>query len=346
MSIREKNPLNTFEGKEAILNFLNPSNQPPTPLVEVTSLKPNLNADGKSDIHIFAKIVALSPLLNIKYLPVWNMLTAALEQGLLKGVHTIVEASSGNTGADLAIMAPMFGIKKVWVVVRRDTAPDKLGAISHLGATPTFPEPGETTVAAANRLGKQPGWLNINQYDHAANPEAIERWLAPEIWEQTGGELTVCASSLGTTGTILGCNGYFQRKWVHAEKSSRRPVQMVGGMCDAQENVPGARSRKRLSEIGLDWQRPGFHFEEDISAVSAYGTSLKLWQNGIVVGPSSGLALVALLRFLEKRQLAGTLDQLRNRSGAVVAVFICPDLPFQYFLKYATHLQLDGEWTI
>src|SRR5258708_26619 len=103
-----------FAGPSAVRDFLNPENNPPIPLVELPA---NLNPFYEQRVRIFAKLMYLLPLLNIKSLPALNMLLQAKASGALDGVHTLIENSSGNTAFSLAVLARAFGISGVDAVV-------------------------------------------------------------------------------------------------------------------------------------------------------------------------------------------------------------------------------------
>src|SRR6266404_438163 len=96
-----------FAGPSAVRDFLNPENNPPIPLVELPA---SLNPFHDQGVRIFAKLMYLLPLLNIKSLPALNMLLQAQTSGNLDGVHTLIENSSGNTAFSLAVMARTFGL--------------------------------------------------------------------------------------------------------------------------------------------------------------------------------------------------------------------------------------------
>ena len=303
--------------------FYDPTQQPPTPLIDVSSVFPEFS---KRNITILAKLPLHG---NIKFWPVWNMLTRAQEQKKLDGIHTICCASSGNTVAALATLAKFFGIEHVVAVVSEDIAPGKLQILHILGATVTYAKKGGAN-AFARELGEQPGWWDIDQYTNRHNWEAFEKWLAPEVWQQTDGQLTVFCATLGTTGTLLGSKNFFQ--------TVTQPPQLVGAICDSNGNVPGARNVKKLMAIGFDCSKAPFPIEHDISAPHAFSMSALLNRHGIPVGPTSGLACYALLRFLKKAERTNELDTYRNKGGDIVAVFICPDSHLPYLDKYTTHL--------
>jgi cysteine synthase len=312
---------NVFTGSDALKNFLNPDCNLPLPLVE---LPDRLNPFAGQRVRIFAKLMYLLPLLNLKSLPALNMM---LETGdKLAGVHTIVENSSGNTAFSLAIMAPLFGIQTVRAMVPLDIAPGKLELLRLSGAQVRFPENGTSGIATAREMGKSKGFLNLDQYSNKANVAAHAKWTAKQVWEQTEGELTVFCTGLGTTGTALGAVEYFRQQ--------QAQVTVVGVYCLPNNAIPGVRSMEGLAEISFDWR-------SEISQPVGAGTkesfkkSLDLCRAGLVAGPSSGFAYAGLLRFLSEQR---DLDGFRNKKGEVVGTFICPDTPFPYLDKYSTIL--------
>ena len=321
--------LNVFEGGTAVRDFLNPDNSPPVPLVELPDV---LNPDRADGVRIFAKLMYLLPPLNLKSLPALNMLTEAEASGRLEGVHTLVEYSSGNTAFSLAVMAGLFGIPRTLSIVPWDLAPGKLEILRLVGVDPILKRdaPGEPSgIADARAMGEKPGHFNPGQYENAANPAAYERWVAPQIWKQTRGKLTVFAAGLGTTGTLVGAGSYFKR---YGYK-----VSLVGGVCRSQEAVPGVRSLERLREVAFDWKGTADAMVE-AGTRESFKKSLQLCRIGLMAGPSSGFALAALHRFLQARRVGSTMDLLRNDDGEVIAVFICGDTPFPYLDRYSTQL--------
>ncbi len=321
--------LNVFEGSTAIGDFLNPDNSPPVPLVELPAEFNPCRAEG---VRIFAKLLYLLPLLNIKSLPMLNMLMEAKASGRLDGVNTLVENSSGNASFSLAVLAAQFGVHRTIAILPWDIAPGKLEMLRIAGVEPMLKrdDPQSASgIADARAMGKQPGFFNAGQYGNEANPASCEKWIAPQIWEQTKGKITVFAAGLGTTGTLVGASRYFRR--------NKRNVSLVGGICRPNEAVPGVRSLARLREIEFDWKGAADAIVE-VGTVESYKRSMQLCRAGIVAGPSSGFALVALQRFLEGRKKDSTLDKLRNADGEIVTVFICSDTPFAYLDKYSTHL--------
>ena len=108
-------------------------------------------------------------------------------------------------------------------------------------------------------------------------------------------------------------------------------------ICDAKSAVPGVRSEIGLRDIEFPWREAADEIIE-VGTKESFKQSLELCRAGVMGGPSSGLALCGLLRFLEARRDAAELDGLRNTDGEVVAAFICGDTPLPYLDKYSTHL--------
>jgi cysteine synthase len=312
---------NVFAGPDAIRRLLNPDFNPPLPLVE---LPESLNPFVGRKIRIYAKLLYLLPLLNLKSLPVLSMLREASEQ--LGSVHTIVENSSGNTAFSLAIMARFFGVPSVQAIVPIDIAPGKLELLRLAGADVRFAPPEGGGVALARKLGEHPGCLNLDQYGNAANIAAHAMWTTRQVWEQTEGKLTIFCAGLGTTGTALGAVKFFR------ENSCK--VTVVGVYVAAHSAIPGVRSSEALKEIAFDWSH---EVPQRVEATTkeSYKKSLDLCRAGLIAGPSSGFALAGLLHFFEQQS---DFDRFRNVDGEVVATFVCCDTPFPYLDKYSTIL--------
>jgi cysteine synthase len=321
-----------FEGSRAVRDLLNPENSPPLPLVELPA---SLNPFGALRVRVFAKLMFLLPLLNIKCLPALNMLLEAEAAGKLKDVDTLIENSSGNTAFSLTVLARIFGIPHVAALVPWDIAPGKLDLLRLIGADPRLQRElasGPNGIDLAREYGRDHGNFNPGQYHNEANPAAYEKWVAPEIWDQTEGKLTLFTAGLGTTGTLVGVSRYLRRK-------SPAPA-VVGVICAPNSAVPGVRSESRLRPIGFDWRNAADAVVE-VETKESFRQSLGLFRTGIMAGPSSGFALAGLLHFVETQVRRGTLDDLRNSDGDVYAVFICGDTPFPYLDKYSTHLDLS-----
>ncbi len=319
---------NIFTGTHALQEFLHPDHHAPTSLVELPG---TLNPFLEDDVHIFAKNMFLLPLLNIKQIVAFNLLETAQAEGKLEGVHTLVENSSGNMALGLAVLAPYFGISNVVAVLSRDVAPNKLEILRLFGVAIKFSDAapkGMKGVAYAKKLGQQSGWLNLSQYESDANPMSYEKYLAPQLWKQTEGGLTIFCAGLGTSGTIIGTTRYLKKQ------SSK--IAIVG-VLPAHDSVPGVRSKIRIKESSLSWERM-LDYKVEVETKNAFQKSFLMCRLGILAGPSGGMALAGLLRMLKEQKDAGTLDKFRNSNGQVVAAFVNPDSMLPYLDKYSTHL--------
>jgi cysteine synthase len=260
------------------------------------------------------------------------MLERADAAGELVGVHTIVEATSGNTGAALGIVDPYYDIRRTVAIVERDIAPGKLEQLRLCGVEIMYPMTGRTTVETARELGEQPGWLNLNQYSNTANSEAHTRWTGPHIWEQTEGKISVCVVPLGTTGTAMGVS-----KFLRSKLPDR--ITIVGVALAPGEAVPGVRTEEKLRQVAFDWRAFINHLVLAFAKPS-YQASMDLIRSGRMYGPSSGLALSATIKFVAEQKESGALDSLRNKDGRVVVAFPCGDGAGPYLEKYS--MILDG----
>lgn len=323
MRTNEEKVLNTFEGSNAVLDFLNPDNVPYTPLVEIPD---HLNPYRKDGVRVFAKLMNALPLANVKSLPAYNMLLDQKEKGSLP--DTLIENSSGNTVFSLAVIARLMGIPHTKAVVSHEVSRGKLNILRFLGTEvivneePICPDPSDPTsgIYKAKVWSKEHGWFNPGQYDNEANPAAHYKWIGPQIWEQTKGKISLLSVGLGTTGSVVGIGKYLKEK--------DKDIEIVGVSRVANNPVPGVRTSNLLREIAFDWKSVLNH-QEEVGTVESFKMSMALCRAGLFVGPSSGFALVGLLNHLSKQKLSGEEK---------IAVFICPDSPFPYIDEYFQYL--------
>ncbi|KAJ7043195.1 putative cysteine synthase B [Mycena alexandri] len=269
------------------------------------------------------------PAANIKSLPALNMILRAQEAGEISNeTHTLVEYSSGSTVTSIGIVAHILGIPKVKAYVTNKTTEVKLQLLRFFGLDvtlfggpvhPVHSDPNGGIFVAAEEGKKEPGVVNPDQYFNRTNYESHMRWTGPQIYAQLP-EIKVFAASMGTAGKSF---------ILDASVAS----SSIGVATAPEDRVPGPRSLNVLLDIEFPW-REGHDVVEEVGSFEAYEKSMELSRNGLLVGPSSGLALVGVFNFLAKRKESGTLDELRNSNGEIPCVFIAADQPFQYIGDY------------
>lgn len=313
-----------YSGTNGVAEYLRPSASRMIPLVELpAALNPYLESHG---IHIDAKLMNTLPLLNVKSLPAWRMLSSATD---VAGKE-LVEASSGNTVMSLGLLAPHFGVTSVTAIASPDVSEGKLALLRLAGVNvrlvkgPICPDPNDPdgAITVARREGSQPGFVNLGQYDSDANPAAHKEITGPQLFEQLGDRLGLFCAGLGTTGTLTGTADYLR---------TQLPDLRVAGVVRRPNNaVPGVRTVNGLQEVSFDWRAELTEPLVEVSEKEAYHASLQLIRQGLLAGPSAGFALAGLLRHLKRMEDLGELDALRGKH----AVFICPDSPLPYVNEY------------
>src|SRR6202451_4436986 len=190
-----------------------------TPIVRLNKVTQGLASE------IYVKCEYLNPGGSHKDRLAWNLLRRAEEAGLKPG-GTIVEATSGNTGASLALLAAVRGYKCIFVMPDK-MSQEKISNLRAFGAkvvvcpTAVDAEDPRSYYRVSRRIADEtPNSFYANQYHNPANPEAHYLSSAPEIWKQTGGDFDAFVAGMGTGGTISGCGKYFKER-----KSS---IQIVG----------------------------------------------------------------------------------------------------------------------
>ncbi|KAF8075224.1 tryptophan synthase beta subunit-like PLP-dependent enzyme [Lyophyllum atratum] len=326
--------LNIFSGEYGLRDFYDPEKNLPVPLVELPA---RLNPLRKDGVRIYAKLMSHLPATNVKSLPALNMILRAQESGnITQDTHTIVEYSSGSTVISLGIISNILGIPNVKAFISNKTSQVKLQLLRFFGLEltlfggPVQPEHLDTNggIYVANEHGTLPNVYNPDQYSNAENYQAHMRWTGPQIYAQLP-DISVFAASVGTAGTMTGTGLYL--------KKVKPSITGLGVLTAPNDRVPGPRTFNLLLPVEFPW-RESMDAMEEVDSFSAYERSLELCRNGLLVGPSSGLALTGLLNFLQKRKDANTLDALRNSAGEIPCVFICCDQPFQYIAEYFTKL--------
>ncbi|MBA2528529.1 MAG: cystathionine beta-synthase [Euzebyales bacterium] len=268
---------------------------------------------------LIAKVEYLNPGGSVKDRIGLAMITAAEQAGHLRPGGTIVEPTSGNTGAGLAIAAAQRGYRCVFVMPDK-MSQEKIDLLRAYGADvvicPTAVEPDDprSYYRTADRLaGEIPGAFQPNQYANPANPEAHHRLTGPEIWEQTDGEIDVFVAGVGTGGTISGVGRYLKE---------RNPDVVVVGADPEGSLYSGDEVHPYLVEgVGEDFI-PGT-FDPTVvdryvrvSDRDSFLTTRRLArEEGLLVGGSCGLAAWAALQVAAEQPADATIVVLLPDSG-------------------------------
>jgi cystathionine beta-synthase len=286
-----------------------------TPLVRLPKL---IAADGvRSDL--IAKIEFVNPGGSVKDRVAISMIEAAEKAGLLKPGGTIVEPTSGNTGAGLAIVAAQRGYRCIFVMSDK-MSDEKAALLRAYGAevvvcpTAVPPEDPRSYYSTAERLVREtPGSFRPDQYSNPANPLAHEMTTGPEIWRQTAGAITHFVAGIGTGGTITGVARYL--------KAQNPDVQIIGA--DPEGSVySGGSGRPYLTEgVGEDFWPTTFDPKlidrvVMVSDADAFLTARRVTrEEGLLIGGSGGTAVHAALEVARELDEHATVVVLVPDSG-------------------------------
>lgn len=275
-----------------------------TPLVELRRINPNPR------VKLYGKLEGNNPGGSVKDRPARHMILKAQERGTLKPGMRLVEPTSGNTGIALAMIAAAAGYEIHLVMPESATAERvktmrAFGAVVHL----TSAEKGmEGTIDFARAMVQSGDYHMLDQFSNPDNPLAHYETTGPEIWRDTQGGVTHFISSMGTTGTIMGCSRYLK------EKNSN--VQIIGAQPTDGSCIPGIR-RWPLEYLPKVYEPERVDSIIDVSQKQAEFMTRELARSeGVFVGVSSGGAVhcaVELARTMESGVLVTILCDRGDR---------------------------------
>ena len=270
-----------------------------TPLVRLQRLNPNPSNT------ILAKLEGNNPAGSVKDRAALNMITEAEQRGEISPGDTLIEATSGNTGISLAMIAAIRGYKMV-LVMQENLSQERRDAMTAYGAELILVSEEQGMEGArdlANQMSEDKKCTQLNQFSNRDNPRAHLKTTAKEIWQDTNGEITHFVSSMGTTGTIMGVSKYLKKK--------NPKIQIVGIQPDGDSHIPGIR---RWPEGYLPSIFEAFRVDTimDVSQKSAEQTTRDLaTREGIFAGVSSGGAVASAIKLS---------NQINN---SVIVTIIC-----------------------
>lgn len=272
-----------------------------------------LNKVVENSPHTFwVKLEYMNPGGSVKDRIGFAMIEEAERRGDLKPGGTIVEATSGNTGLGLGMVAAVKGYKCIFVMPDK-ISEEKRAILRAYGAeviiTPTGIEPDDprSYVSVANRLVKEiPNAFLANQFNNPDNPNRHYKSTGPEIWEQMGDKLDAFVAGAGTGGTISGVGRYLKEKKKDMKIVLADPVGSILYDLVHHGKVLTPAASYKVEGVGEDMLPDNVHLKVIDDAIKvtdkeAFGMTRKLIaQEGICIGPSSAMALVAAIEYSKK----------------------------------------------
>jgi cysteine synthase B len=252
-----------------------------TPMVEILKLNPNTH------VKIFAKLEGNNPGGSVKDRPALNMIKSALERGDINHTTKLIEATSGNTGIAMALMANLFNIK-IELVMPSTSTRERVLTMEAFGAKVTLLDTIEMCRDYAEEKAATGEYHILNQFGNPDNYLAHYKTTGPEIWKDTNKGITHFVSSMGTTGTIMGCSRYF--------KEQNPDIQIIGCQPTEEASIPGIR-RWPAEYLPKIFEPSRVDRVMDVTQEDAVSFTRRLAkEEGIFAGMSSGGAASAALR--------------------------------------------------
>lgn len=256
-----------------------------TPLVEIRTYI------NKPKVKIYAKLEGNNPGGSVKDRPALNMIKSAIERNEIKEGDHLIEATSGNTGIALAMIASAYNLNLELVMPASSTR-ERVLTMEAFGAKVTLLESMEICRDYAEEKAKNEGVYILNQFSNPDNYEAHIKTTGPEIWKDTDGKITHFVSAMGTTGTIMG-NSIFL-------KSKNTQIQIIGCQPTEESSIPGIR-RWPTEYLPKIFDPTRVDRVIDISQTDAIQKTRELAKReGIFVGMSTGGAFQAALQIAEE----------------------------------------------
>jgi cysteine synthase len=279
-----------------------------TPLVRLARIGADL------PVPVLAKCEHLNPGGSVKDRIARAIIDDAEARGVLHPGATLIEATAGNTGVGLALVAAARGYRLVCVLPEKMSA-DKRSSLAALGATVLItanapPNDPRNFQNVARRLAEENGWFLTDQFANPANPRVHEQTTGPEVFEQAAGRIGAFVAGAGTGGTLTGVSRFLklrlpQVRIILADPVGSRLAHLVCADHPDEdsayqvEGIGGSIVPKTLDLSALD-------AAERVSDEESFAMTGRLWrEEGLLVGGSSGTAVVAALRVAERGEVRG-----------------------------------------
>ncbi len=283
-----------------------------TPLVKLQRMA------GTTSNTILLKLEGNNPAGSVKDRPAYSMITHAEARGEIKPGDTLIEATSGNTGIALAMVAAMRGYKMILVMPENQSIERRQSMRAYGAELVLTPKDGSMELArdVAMKLQAEGEGIVLDQFGNSDNPLAHYEGTGPEIWRDTGGKITHFVASMGTTGTIMGVSRYL--------KEQNPNIQIIGVQPEEGAQIPGIRKwpveympkifdAKRVDELRY------------VSQKNAENTTRKLaTEEGIFAGISSGGGLYTALQLSKEVENAVIVTIVCDRGDRYLSTGVFP----------------------
>jgi cysteine synthase B len=288
-----------------------------TPLARLQRLP---GEDGRRQGNVvLAKLEGNNPAGSVKDRPAISMVRRAEERGTIRKGDVLIEPTSGNTGIALAMAAAIRGFRMI-LIMPEHLSVERRQTMRAFGAEIILtPEKGgmEGARDLADKMVREGQGIMLDQFANPDNPLAHYETTGPEIWRDTGGRITHFVSSMGTTGTIMGCSRFFKEK--------NPKIQIVGCQPEEGAQIPGIRKwpEAYLPKI---YDRARVDRLEAVSQADAEDMTRRLArEEGIFAGISSGGAVQVALRIAKELKNAVIVTIICDRGDRYLSTGVFPD---------------------
>ena len=291
-----------------------------TPMVRLN------NATKGSTHQFFAKVESFNPGGSIKDRVAVAMIEEAEKRGDLKPGGTIVEATSGNTGVGLALAAAVKGYKCIFVMPEK-MSDEKRAILRAYGAkvviTPmVMPEDPMSHYSVSKKIADEtPGAFLVNQFHNPDNPERHYRTTGPEIWKQMDGKVDMIVGGAGTGGTLSGIARYMKEMNPQVKAICTDPIGSILYDLFYHKKIVDPPGSYKVEGVGEDMLPDNVHLDiydgfVRVSDPEAFAMTRRLVaEEGLLVGPSSALALVGAMKAAEKLEKPSNIVVIFPDSG-------------------------------
>ena len=283
-----------------------------TPLVKLQRMA------GNTSNTILLKLEGNNPAGSVKDRPAYSMITRAEARGDIKPGDTLIEATSGNIGIALAMVAAMRGYKMILVMPENQSVERRQSMKAYGAELVLTPKDGSMELArdVATKLQAEGEGIVLDQFGNMDNPLAHYEGTGPEIWRDTAGKVTHFVSSMGTTGTIMGVSRYLKEQNPH--------IKIIGVQPEEGSQIPGIR-KWPVEYLPKIYDANRVDELRYVSQKDAENTTRKLaTQEGVFAGISSGGALYSALQLSKEVENAVIVTIVCDRGDRYLSTGVFP----------------------